>query len=118
MSDDMNQGPLREALLSQLRDILSKLRNEQIEELITRAKTLACREDEIYWVRDHRSPHTWTIARWDAAQAWWVLAWVAVGDPAGPSGVCSESRFVEIGPRVAEPFAFPFKKPLERKAEK
>lgn len=60
------------------------------------------RKDGIYWVKDHVDGQ-WKIAKWEDVQNWWVLAWVELGDPAFPDGVCTDARFTEIGPRVFPP---------------
>lgn len=60
------------------------------------------RPEGIYWVREFGKG--WTIARWNPVQGWWILAWLSPDDPADPgAGVCSDARFVEIGPRIEPP---------------
>lgn len=59
------------------------------------------RAEGIYWVRDHRNPCEWTIAKWNPNQAWWVLAWPSSMDR--EHGVCTDGRFIEIGPRILAP---------------
>lgn len=59
------------------------------------------RADGVYHVRDRR--YGWTIAKWNSAQSWWVLAWPDMSDPAYPSGCCGDARFLEIGERIQSP---------------
>jgi hypothetical protein len=63
---------------------------------------MTIRPNGVYWVRDHRSGE-WTIAKWNDAMCWWVLAWVLPDDPAYPDGCCGDARFSEIGPPITTP---------------
>jgi hypothetical protein len=57
--------------------------------------------DAIFWVKDR--VYCWRLARWNAVQHWWVLAFVNDSDPAWPSCVCGDGRFDEIGEVVSPP---------------
>ena len=60
------------------------------------------RKDGFYWVLDRRTGQ-WTVAKWNSVQAWWVLGWMAIDDPASPSGCTTDGRFDRIGALLNPP---------------
>lgn len=51
-----------------------------------------------YWVKPHSEPREWNIARWNDAQAWWVIETDTEGN-----STCGDGRWLVIGPYIPTP---------------